>query len=67
MLDPLSEVIQYRYNQNELTKEEYQREFLIVLTARSRLGSPGDGDYNIQVPCSLMKGMVPTDYLWGLA
>ena len=56
VLDLASEVIQYRYNKNELTKEEYQREFLNVLTARSRLGSPGDGDYNIQVPLQPDEG-----------
>ncbi len=56
VLDLASELIQYGYNEKELTKEEYQREFLNVLMARSRLGSPGDGDYRIQVPLQPEEG-----------
>jgi len=56
VLDLASELIQYRYNKKELTKEEYQKEFLNVLMARSRLGSPGDGDYSIQVPLQPEEG-----------
>lgn len=50
VLDLSSELLQYRYNKNELTKEEYQKEFLSVLSTRSRLGSSGNGDYSIPVP-----------------
>ena len=56
VLDLASELIQYGYNEKELTKEEYQREFLNVLMARSRLGSPGDDDYRIQVPLQPEEG-----------
>lgn len=50
ILDLASELLQYRYNKRELTKEEYQGEFLDVLLARSRLGNSEKGDYTIPVP-----------------
>lgn len=56
VLDLASELIQYRYNEKELTKEEYQKDFLNVLMERSRLGSPGDGDYRIQAPLQPEEG-----------
>lgn len=56
VLDLASELIQLRYNKKELTKEEYQRDFLNVLMARSRLGSSTDVDYSIQVPLQPEEG-----------
>lgn len=38
ILDLASEIIQYRYTDKKLEKEEYSRQFLDVLTARSSLG-----------------------------
>lgn len=56
VLDLASELIQYRFNEKELTKEEYQREFLDVLKARSLLGSAREGDYSIPPPLQPEEG-----------
>jgi hypothetical protein len=56
VLDLAAEAVQFKYNKKELSKEEYQKEFLTILKARSELGRPGDADYKIPVPLRPEEG-----------
>lgn len=50
ILDLASEIIQYRYTDKKLDKEEYSRQFLSVLTARSSLGRPDESVSSMPEP-----------------
>lgn len=49
-LDLATEYLQYRYGKHQLGKEAYQKEFLALLSARSRLGTPESDIYRIPAP-----------------
>jgi len=50
ILDLASEVIQYRYANEELTKDDYTKQFLKTLSARSTLEKTGNYIYDIAAP-----------------
>lgn len=50
MFDLAIEVIQYKYNKKELTKDNYLKLFLTTLKERSKLGIPPTNAYNIPFP-----------------
>ncbi|MCC7203178.1 MAG: DUF4105 domain-containing protein [Nitrospirae bacterium] len=56
ILDLSAEITQYDYGKKRMTKDDYQKQFLSILTERSRLGTTGDTAYNIPVPASPEKG-----------
>lgn len=59
ILDLSAELLQYRYSSRKLAKEEYLKQFLPVLKARSELGtSPADAT-EIKPPVSPEKGHLP--------
>lgn len=60
ILDAAAELVQYRYSRREMSKEEYQKQFLAVLNTRSTLGKP-DADISILLspPMPPEKGHLP--------
>ncbi|MHB1397444.1 MAG: Lnb N-terminal periplasmic domain-containing protein [Trichloromonadaceae bacterium] len=50
ILDLATEQIEYRYFRQELTQEEYQRQYREVLAARAKLGRPTDSDQPDPIP-----------------
>lgn len=66
ILDLAAEVIQYRYNKKEFTKDDYQRKFLDVLKIRSQLGGSGEGDYKIQASLQPEEGHGSSRFSLGL-
>ncbi len=44
------EALQYRYGRNEVTKDEYQKQFLAALSERSTLGPADEGAYRTAPP-----------------
>lgn len=59
ILDLCAEVLQYDYGKKRMTKDEYQKQFLSILTERSKLGNTGEGLYRIPVPENPEKGHRP--------
>lgn len=55
-LDLAAEFIQYKYSRRELGKEAYQKLFISVLKARSKLGKPINEFYTPTAPVSPEKG-----------
>lgn len=50
ILDLDAEMIQYEFVKKKLTRDEYLKQFLAVLKARTGLGKTDDESYNIPVP-----------------
>lgn len=66
MLDLAIETIQYRYNNKELTNDEYLKLFLAALRERSKLGKPEESSYNIPVPTPPENGHLSSRFSLGL-
>lgn len=56
ILDLDAEMIQYQFAKKKLTKDEYLRQFLAVLSARTVLGKADDESYNIPDPPEPTEG-----------
>jgi len=65
-LDLAIETTQYRYNNNELTKDEYLKLFLATLRERSKLGKPDESSYTIPVPTPPEDGHLSSRFSLGL-
>lgn len=59
VLDLSAEVLQYRYGKRELSRDEYQKAFLSILSARSQLGRPAEDPYPITPPPKPETGHPP--------
>jgi hypothetical protein len=64
ILDLAVEVIQYKYNRQEMTKDEYLRLFLAVLKERSKLGRQ-DADYRMPFPTPPDEGHLSSRVSFG--
>ena len=56
ILDLSAEITQYDYGKKLMTKVEYQKQFLSILTERSKLGKTGGILYNIPAPVNPEEG-----------
>lgn len=56
ILDLTTELIQYRYTRREIENDNYLKQFLSILNARSRLGITNTDSYNIPSPPEPEKG-----------
>lgn len=66
ILDLAIEGIQYKYNKQELAKDEYLGLFLPTLKERSKLGRPGISPYKIPVPVPPEEGHFSSRFSMGL-
>lgn len=60
ILDLSAELLQYDYGKKHISKDEYQKQFLSILTERSKLGKTVETAYNIPVPVNPEKGHRPS-------
>jgi len=56
VLELAAETVEFRYFRQELSKEEYRREYLGLLTARSRRGAAEAADVEIPAPAEPASG-----------
>ncbi|HBR18157.1 MAG TPA: hypothetical protein DD725_11230 [Deltaproteobacteria bacterium] len=65
ILDLAVEAVQYRYNNAELTQDEYLKLFLSILRERSKLGKSEEGYYTITAPAPPEEGHLSSRFSLG--